>query len=54
MLLVKVLMKNGQQRYSFIGSVLKTNPWTSKIKNINVGKDIATFYEKNCCWVYYK
>ena len=29
-----------------IDSVLKTNPWTYKIKDLNVEKIIGSFYEK--------
>ena len=43
--MVKVTLKNGQEKY-FIDSVLKTNPWTYKIKDLNREKIIGSLYEK--------
>ena len=33
-----------------IDSVLKINPWTYKIKDVNGEKIIGTFYEKEWLW----
>ena len=38
--------KNWSRKLFIIDSVLKTNPWTYEIKNINGGKIILSFYEK--------
>ena len=38
-----------------IDFVLKTNPWTYKLKDLNWQKIIESFYEKkNCFWVHSK
>ena len=33
-----------------INSVLKTNPWTYKTKDLNGGKKMQSFYEKKLLW----
>ena len=33
-----------------INSILKTNPWTYKIKDLNGEKTIGSFYEKELLW----
>ena len=38
--------KNWSKEIFIIDSVLKTNPWTCKITNLNREKIIGTFYEK--------
>ena len=38
----------------FFDSVLKTNPCTYKLKDLNRAKTIGSFYERNLCWVYFK
>ena len=45
---------NWSREIFIIDSVLKTNPWIYKIKDLNGEKIIGSFYEKNCCGVYYK
>ena len=45
---------NWSREIFIIDSVLKTNPWICKIKDLNGEKIIGSFYEKNCCGVYYK
>ena len=49
MFLAKVTLKLFKRN---IDSVLKTNPWTDKTKDINREKIIGRFYQKkkkNCC-----
>ena len=46
--------ENWSREIFIIVSVLKTNPWSYKINNLNGEKIIGSFYEKNCCGVYYK
>ena len=46
--------KNWSRKKFIINSILKTNPWTYKIKDLNGEKIIGSFYENNCCLVYYK
>ena len=38
--------KNWSREMFIIDSVLKTNPWTYKIKDLNGEKVIGSFYEK--------
>ena len=38
--------KNWSREIFLIDSVLKTNPWTYKIKDLNGEKVIGSFYEK--------
>ena len=38
--------KNSSREIFLINSVLKTNPWTYKIKDLNGEKVIGSFYEK--------
>ena len=38
--------KNWSREIFIIDSVLKTNPWTYKIKDLNGEKIIGSFYEK--------
>ena len=38
--------KNWSREIFIIDSVLKTNPWTYKIKDLNGEKVIGSFYEK--------
>ena len=45
---------NWSREIFIIDSVLKTNPWIYKIKDLNGEKIIGSFYEKNCRGVYYK
>ena len=42
----KVDSKNGSKEIFAIDSVLKTNPWTCKIKDLNGEKIIWIFYEE--------
>ena len=46
--LVKFTLKIAQEKYLFLLyiSVLKTNPWTYKIKDQKEEKIIGSFYEK--------
>ena len=44
--LVKLTLNIGQEKYFSIDSVLKTNPWTYKIKDLNGEKIKGIFYEK--------
>ena len=46
--------ENWSKEIFIIVSVLKTNPWPYKINYLNGEKIIGSFYEKNCCGVYYK
>ena len=46
--------ENWSREIFIIDSVLKTNPWTNKIKDLNAKKIIESFYEKYCCGVNYK
>ena len=43
---VKVTLKIGQEKYLINDSVLKTNSWIYKIKDLNIEKMIGSFYEK--------
>ena len=38
--------ENWSREIFIIDSVLKTNPWTYKLKDLNVEKIIGSFYEK--------
>ena len=51
--LVKATLKIGQEK-NFINSVLKTNTWTYKIKDLNRLKIIGRKMQKNCSWVNFK
>ena len=42
----KVYTENWSREIFIINYVLKTNSWTSKIKELNVEKIIGSFYEK--------
>ena len=42
--------ENWSREIFIIDSVLKTNPWTSKIKYLNGEKIIGSFYEKEVLW----
>ena len=42
----KCYTKNWSREIFIIDSVLKTNPWTYKIKDLNVEEIIDSFYEK--------
>ena len=44
--LAKVAQKNWSREMFFIDSLLKTNPWTFKIKGLNGEKLKGNFYEK--------
>ena len=46
--------ENWSRKIFIINSVLKTNPWAYKIKDLNGEKIIGSFHEKNCLGVYYK
>ena len=39
--------ENWSRKIFVIDSVLKTNPWTYKLKDLNVEKIIGSFYEKD-------
>ena len=41
--------KHWSKQMFFIDSVLKTNPWAYKIRDLNEEKTIGSFYGKNCC-----
>ena len=41
--------KHWSKQMFFIDSVLKTNPWAYKIRDLNGEKTIGSFYGKNCC-----
>ena len=41
--------ENWSREIFIIDSVLKTNPWTYKIKDLNGEKIMGSFYENNCC-----
>ena len=41
--------ENWSREIFIIHSVLKTNPWTYKIKDLNREKIIGGFMKKNCC-----
>ena len=45
----KAYTENWSREIFIIHSVLKTNLWTFKIKDLNGEKIIGSFYEKNCC-----
>ena len=38
--------ENWSREILFINSVLETNPWTYKIKDLNGEKKVGSFYEK--------
>ena len=40
--------ENWSREIFIIDSVLKTNPWTYKINDLNGEKVIGSFYEKKC------
>ena len=42
----KITLKKGQDKYFFIDSSLKTNPWMYKINGLNGEKIIESFYKK--------
>ena len=47
--------RNCSREIFVINSVLKTNSWTHKIKDLNGKKIIGYFFmKKNCCCVNYK
>ena len=46
--------KNWSKEIFAFDSVLKTNCWTYKIKDVNWEILTGSFYEKYCCWVNYK
>ena len=46
--------ENWSREIFIIDSILKTNTWTYKMKDINGEKIIGKFYEKNSCRVNYK
>ena len=46
--------ENWSREIFIIDSVLKTNAWTYKIKDLNGEKIIGTFYEKELLWSIYK
>ena len=46
--------ENWSREIFVIESVLETNSWTYKIKDLNGEKIIGNFYKKNCCSVYHK
>ena len=50
----KSYTKDWSREIFIIDSVLKTNPWTYKIKDLNRGKIIGSFYEKELLLVNYK
>ena len=50
----KLYTKNLLKEIFVIDSVLKTNPWMYKLKDLNRETIIGSFYEKKCCWVRYK
>ena len=41
--------ENWSREIFVIDSVLKTNPWTYKLRDLNGEKIIGSLYEKNCC-----
>ena len=43
--------ENWSREIFIIDSVLKTNPWTYKIKDLNREKIIGSFYEKELLWI---
>ena len=45
---------NWSREMFIIDSVLKTNPWTYKIKDLKGERIIGIFMKLNCCGVYYK
>ena len=45
-ILSKGYTENWSRKIFIIDSVLKTNPWTYKIKDLNGEKTIQSFYEK--------
>ena len=49
----KVYTINWWRKIFVIDSVLKTNPWTHEIKDLEE-KKIRSFYKKNCCLLNYK
>ena len=50
----KSCIENWFREIYIIDSVLKTNPWAYKIKDLNGEQIIGRFYEKEFCWVYHK
>ena len=46
--------ENCSREIFIIDSVLKTNLWTYKIKDLNGKKIIEVFMKRNSCWVNYK
>ena len=46
----KGYIENWPTEIFIINSVLKTNPWTYKIKDLNREKIIGSFYEKELLW----
>ena len=50
----KVYTENWSREIFTTDSVLKTNPCTYKIKDLNGEKVIGAFMKKNCCGVNYK
>ena len=48
----KDYIKNWSKEIFVINSMLKTNPWTCNINDMNRKAIKVSFYEKNnCCWV---
>ena len=37
-----------------INSAMATNPWTFKIKDLNIVKKLGVFMKNSCCWANYK
>ena len=50
----KAYSENWSREIFIIDSVLKTNPWIWKIKDLNGEKIIGSFHEKGFCGVNYK
>ena len=46
--------KNWLREIFIIDSVLKTNPWTYKLKNLNREKKQEVAMKKNCSGMYYQ
>ena len=51
--LVKVILKIGQEKY-LLSNLISNLILGHKIKNWNGEKITGSFYENNCCKVYYK
>ena len=47
--IILVKVKNQSREIFANDSVLKLNPWTYKINNLNGEKIIGNFLKKNCC-----